>query len=336
VENLPKRILIVGGGTAGWMVANELDHAWGDLDVEITLIESVRIGTVGVGEGTTPSIRSWFAKLGIPESEWMPRCNATYKCGISFPDWSTVPGFESYFNPFYSNLDAELASEFFDNCHHRRMGHDVPAHPDDYFVTAELARQCRSPVPKQPLPFNHDYGYHFDAALMGEYLRDRATGRGVKHINDTISAVELDPTGDIACVQTAEHGTIAADLYFDCSGMTGLLIQKALKEPLLCYRKYLRNDRAIALPTPLHDKENIPSETVSKALKYGWAWHIPRMSRVGNGYVYCSDYVSEDEAEAEFRAHLGEDSATSIEGTLTARLIRSSMTSGITCNYITN
>ena len=144
---IPKKILIVGGGTAGWMVANELQYAWGDKGVEITLIESARIGTVGVGEGTTPSIRSWFHKLGIPESEWMPRCNATYKCGISFPGWSTVPGFETYFHPFYSELDTELALKFFDNCHHRRMGHDVPAHPDDYFVTCELARQCRSPVP---------------------------------------------------------------------------------------------------------------------------------------------------------------------------------------------
>ncbi len=308
MENLPKKILIVGGGTAGWLVANELDYAWGDQGVEITLIESASIGTVGVGEGTTPSIRSWFAKLGVPENEWMPRCNATYKCGISFPDWSKIPGFETYFHPFYSNLDTDLALKFFDNCHYRRMGHDVPAHPDHYFVTTELARQCRAPVPKEPLPYEHDYGYHFDATLLGEYLRDRATAHEVSHVSDTISRVELDQQGNIACVHTAEHGPIDANFYIDCSGLSGLLMQTALDEPLICYRKYLRNDRAVAIPTPLSDKTNIPSETVSKALKFGWVWHIPLMNRMGNGYVYCSDYVTEEEAETELRTYLGVES----------------------------
>jgi Tryptophan halogenase len=307
VDKIPKTILIVGGGTAGWLVANELHHAWGHLGVKISLIESARIGTVGVGEGTTPSIRNWFAKLGIPESEWMPRCNATYKCGISFPGWSTIEGFETYFHPFYSNLDADLATKFFDNCNHRRQGHNVPVHPDDYFVTSELARQCRSPVPREALPYEHDYGYHFDAALLGDFLREYAVSRGVAHIVDTISSVDLDEAGDIACVHTATHGALSGDFYVDCSGLGGLLIQKTLDEPLLCYRKYLRNDSAIAIPTPVKDKERIPSETVSQAMKHGWAWHIPLMSRVGNGYVYCSDYVSKEDAEAEFHSYLGAD-----------------------------
>ncbi|MEH6608998.1 MAG: tryptophan halogenase family protein [Halioglobus sp.] len=307
----PDKILIVGGGSAGWMVANELEHAWAKYGVEISLVESARIGTVGVGEGTTPSIRSWFRKLGIEEQEWMPACNATYKCGISFPDWSTVPGFESYFHPFYSDIDTELALKFFDNCNHRRAGHNVPAHPDDYFVTAELARQQRSPVPSRPLGFDHDYGYHFDAALLGEFLRERATSRGVRHIVDTISSVELAEDGSIARVQTADHGSLTADFYIDCSGMAGLLVQKALQEPMISYKKYLRNNAAVAIPTALPDTENISSETVSKALTYGWAWHIPLMSRFGNGYVYCSDYVTPEAAEAEFRDYLGAPAADS-------------------------
>ena len=101
MSSKPKNILIVGGGTAGWMTAIHMQHIWGDKGINITLIESPEIGIVGVGEGTTPMLREFYARLGIPEAEWMPPCNATYKCGISFPDWSTIDGYQSYFHPFY-------------------------------------------------------------------------------------------------------------------------------------------------------------------------------------------------------------------------------------------
>jgi len=300
-------ILIVGGGTAGWLTANLMQRAWHDRDIDIVVVESASIGTVGVGEGTTPFIRDAFRRLDIPEREWMPACNATFKCGISFPQWSTKAGFETYFHPFYSELDSELALKFFDNCNYRRQKHDVPAHPDDYFVTSKLAQQMRSPIPKEPLPFNHDYGYHFDAALLGQFLREKGTQRGVRHVEDTIISVERKENGDIALVSTEQHGSISADYFVDCSGLRGLLIQNVLEEPLICYRKYLPNDSAVALPTPLKDTENVPSETVSRALGYGWVWRIPLMSRMGNGYVYASDYTSEDDAETEIRDCLGTD-----------------------------
>lgn len=301
----PRQVLIVGGGTAGWLTANWLQHSWRDRGATISLIESAAIGTIGVGEGTTPSIREMFRKLDIPETEWMPACHATYKCGISFPGWSTVPGFESYFHPFYSHFDTEFALRFFDNCNYRRKGHDVPVHPDDYFLTSMLVRQFRSPIPKTPLPYDHDYGYHFDAGLLGNFLRRKASDRGVLRIEDTVTEVILDADGDIRGVRTESHGVVEADFFIDCSGLRGLLLQQALDEPLVRYRKYLKNDRAVALPTPATRSDRVPSETVSKALKYGWVWHIPLMNRMGNGYVYSSAYVSAADAEREFRDYLG-------------------------------
>jgi len=306
-DQQPMTIVIVGGGTAGWLTANLMQKAWQDRNIEIVVVESAAIGTVGVGEGTTPFIRDAFRRLDFPEREWMPASDATFKCGISFPQWTTLSDYETYFHPFYSELDTELALKFFDNCNYRRQQHDVPAHPDDYFVTSKLAQQMRSPIPKEPLPFNHDYGYHFDAALLGRFLRDKGTQRGVRRVQDTVVGIEHKKNGDIALVNTEQHGSISADFFVDCSGLRGLLIQDALEEPLVCYRKYMPNDSAVAIPTPLKDTGQVPSETVSRALGYGWVWHIPLMSRMGNGYVYSSDYASENDAEAEIRACLGKD-----------------------------
>jgi hypothetical protein len=303
---MPRDILIVGGGTAGWMAASLMQQVWGEKGISITLIESATIGTVGVGEGTTPYIRYFFDRLGIPEAEWMPACNATYKCAISFPGWSTVSGFESYCHPFFSEIDSEQALHFFNNSNLRREGHGVPAHPDDYFVTTELARQRRCPISKEPLPFESFYGYHFDAARMGQFLKDRAISKGVKLIEDTISEVNLDEQGNVASVITQDHGEIAADFFVDCTGFKGLIVQKKLGESYTSCRNYLFNNAAIALPTPLPEvRTMIPSETVSQAMKYGWVWNIPLMNRIGNGYVYSSEYITPEQAESEFREHLG-------------------------------
>ncbi len=307
MNTMPKNILIVGGGTAGWMTAIHLQNAWADKGIKISLIESPVIGTVGVGEGTTPLLREFYARLGIPESEWMPRCNATYKCGISFPGWSTVTGYEDYFHPFFSDLDKSFIQHFWDNCNLRREGHDIPAHPDDYFVTTVLASQHRAPIPKHKLSADSQYGYHFDALLMGEYLKEKATDKGVELIRDTITDINLDKNGYIASVQTTENGKIKADFFIDCSGFKGLLIRQALGEEPISTKDYMFNDSAIAIPTPIKNEQDIMSETISKAMKYGWVWHIPLANRVGNGYVYSSDYITAEEVEAEFREYLGED-----------------------------
>lgn len=307
MASIPEKILIVGGGTAGWMAALHMQDAWGHRGTDICLIESPSIGTVGVGEGTTPLLRKFFTRLDIPESEWMPRCNATYKCGISFPEWSTIEGYESYFHPFFSNRDKEHIRYFWDNCKRRRNGHDIAFHPDDYFLTAALARQQRSAIPKNRSAAESLYGYHFDAALMGEFLKEKATQRGVTLVQDTITEVKINQRGDISHVETENHDKIEANLFVDCSGFKGLLIRQALGEKAISTKAYMFNDRAIAIPTPTKHPGGIISETVSRAMKYGWVWHIPLSNRMGNGYVYSSDYVSEEEVETEFREYLGND-----------------------------
>lgn len=300
----PKHIAIVGGGTAGWMTANLLHQRWRERGIEITLIESAEIGTVGVGEGSTPYLRRFFATLGIAERDWMPACDATYKCGIRFPGWSTVPGYESYVHPFFNEADRELGNQFFTNACLRRRGQAADANPQDFFLAAELARQRRAPIDTAE-GLSTDYAYHFDAGKLGAFLRGHAVGLGVRHIVDTIARVEQHEGGDIAALHLKSGARIAADLFIDCSGFKGLLINETLGEPFLPYRDNLFNDRAIAIPTPLADGEDIPSETVSTALRHGWAWRIPLTTRYGNGYVYSSDFISDDEAERELREHLG-------------------------------
>jgi 2-polyprenyl-6-methoxyphenol hydroxylase-like FAD-dependent oxidoreductase len=299
------RLVIVGGGTAGWMAASLIAKRWADRLGAITLIESPEIGTIGVGEGATPYLRDFFRMLGIAESDWMPACNATYKTGISFPGWSGKPGFESYFHPFFSQLDRQTAPPFFDNCVLARFGLAADCHPDDFFVAAELARQGKAPVPEHTLPFAPDYAYHFDAALLARYLRDYAKGLGVRHLADRVLTVQRTETGEIASLTTAEQGEIEGDFFLDCTGFASVLIGKALGEPFHSYGDCLLNDRAVAIPTPSQPDKPLASHTESRAMKAGWAWRIPLTARTGNGYVYSSSFLSPDEAERELRASLG-------------------------------
>jgi len=305
----PKHIVVVGGGTAGWMAACLLNHAWGsdEAPTKVTLIESADVDTIGVGEGSTPYMRQFFKRLGIAEKDWMPACNATYKCGIQFPGWSTKPGFESYFHPFFSQLDYEPAAQFFHHCNLRRQGEDAAAHPNDFFVAAELSRQCKSPIPFEDLGFEHDYAYHFDAGLLASYLKNFARTRGVTHLVDHVEQVSCDQQGNIESLATRHHGELKADLFFDCSGFSALLIGKTLGEDFLSYSGALFNDCAVAMPTPLDSSQPLPSETVSSAAKAGWMWRIPLTRRFGNGYVYSSEYLSAEEAESELRQQLGRD-----------------------------
>ncbi|MEN9728088.1 MAG: hypothetical protein RL434_2454, partial [Pseudomonadota bacterium] len=164
----PGRILIVGGGTAGWMAAISLAQAWGSLGAEITLLESDAIGIIGVGEGSTPKMRRFFAKLGIPDQEWMPHCNGTYKCGIRFPHWSTRPGFESYYHPFFSTSDDPYIRAFYQNLVLRQRNLDAHVLPDTYFVSNYLAKHARAPLPEPGVDYIADYAYHFDARLIGD------------------------------------------------------------------------------------------------------------------------------------------------------------------------
>lgn len=298
-----RRIVIVGGGTAGWMAALILARSLIERGVEITLLESPAVGIIGVGEGSTPWLRGFFDSLGLEESEWMPACHATYKCGIRFEGWSTKPGFESYFHPFASMLDNLTMKPFVHNVEGRINGADLYAHPDRFFIAARLASGHRAPKASDSFPFDIWHGYHFDAVLLGQFLHKKALERGVRYKSCHVTHANLAADGSIASVATKEGETIAADLFVDCSGFAGLLIEKALHTPYVSFGENLFNDAAVAMPSPL--PESIPCETVSTAMKHGWAWKIPLTSRFGNGYVYSSRFCSADEAETELRSHLG-------------------------------
>ena len=276
---------------------------WGERGFDITLVESPDIGTVGVGEGSTPRLKHFFDSIGITEREWMPRCNATYKNGISFAGWSTRPGHERYFHPFPSAIDQHTTTAFYLSTFARRQGADVPAHPDRYFLSARLAEEKLGPLPNENFPFVVEYGYHFDAQRLGEFLKEVGTSRGVRHETCRIERVSQAADGYITALEADTGDMIEGDFFVDCSGFRGALIQEALGVGFRPYRENLFNDSAVVLPTDQVDR--IATETVSTALKFGWAWTIPLTHRNGNGYVYSSEFCSPDDAEAELRTMLG-------------------------------
>jgi 2-polyprenyl-6-methoxyphenol hydroxylase-like FAD-dependent oxidoreductase len=300
----PRSVVILGGGTAGWMTANLLHRRWAEHGTKVSLIESKEIGIIGVGEGSTPQLKAFFDEIGVAEQEWMPRCNATYKAGIEFSDWSRRPGFERYFHPFPTDVDGFTQGKFFYSTRARRTGRDVPAHPDPFFVPTRLAREALAPLAPPNFPFFVSYGYHFDAHLIGAFLRDFATKRGVEHVEARIASVEVDDEGDVEALIADDGRRFEADLFVDASGFRAAIIEGALKEPHRPFAVNLFNDRAVVAPTA-HGPGPIHACTRSTAKSAGWIWHIPLTNRVGNGYVYSSRYIDPDDAADELREHLG-------------------------------
>jgi glycine/D-amino acid oxidase-like deaminating enzyme len=298
-----RRIVILGGGTAGWMAANLMAARWRDRDFDILLIEAPDIGIIGVGEGSTPQLKGFMESIGVDESEWMPACNATYKVGISFRGWSSRPGFSSYFHPFPAQPDDYTAPAFFYNSYVRRQGVDVEGHPDPFFLATHLAEKKLAPIPAEHFPFEINYGYHFDSGLLGEFLGRVARDRGVRHLRAKVTDAKVGEDGTIDALLTEDGQLIEGDLFVDSSGFRAMLIQQALKVPFVSYSENLFNDAAVVLPTPA--EEDVECQTISTAMKYGWAWRIPLTHRIGNGYVYSSSFCTADQAEEEFRRHLG-------------------------------
>jgi len=296
------RIVVLGGGTAGWMAANLFAAAWPH--AKVSVIESPEIGIIGVGEGSTPQLKAFFDRLGLAERDWMPRANATYKTGIAFHGWSERPGCESYFHPFPSDLDVHTNDAFFTHCAARRGGVDFDAHPDRFYLPARLAAEARGPHPAEDFPFEVSYGYHFDAYLVGAVLRDHAVARGVTHLPLKVTEVRVSAEGQVAALVTEDGQAIEADLFVDSSGFRSVIAQEALGVKFLPFADNLFNDSAVVMPTPRAGQRLAP-QTRATALSAGWCWAIPLTNRTGNGYVYSSRYLDAKAAEAELRAHLG-------------------------------
>lgn len=298
----PIKIAILGGGTAGWMAANLFVKKWSTEQVQITLIESPDVPIVGVGEGSTPTLKRFFDILGVPDSQWMPQCNATYKTNIRFTGWSPKSGVKSYSHPFISQIDTFTQRAFFVNCRTRRLALDTHTQPEDFLINGVLAQQGKGPQTPENFPFRMEYGYHFDSHLLGSFLAELAIGRGVKHKQESIVSVDRKHNGDIETLSTGQGEQIEADFFVDCTGFSSLLMQKTLGVKFNSYKENLFNDSAFVIPTPVTDI--IPVETTATALSAGWCWKIPLTNRFGNGYVYSSDFISDDVAETELRKHL--------------------------------
>ncbi len=284
------------------MAANLMARRWPD--VSVSVIESPETGIIGVGEGSTPQLKAFFGKLGVAEDEWMPKCNATYKNGISFHGWSDAPGCASYFHPFPSVIDAHTSPAFDYNSYARRRGIDLVASPDRFFLSAKLAEKRLAPIAAKNFPFELAYGYHFDAHLVGQFLCDHAMSKGVHHLKGRVAGAEFGQSGAIEQLALEDGRKLDADFFVDSTGFRGLLLQEALATPFKSYKENLFNDSAVVMPTP-PDASGLNSQTRSIAMKFGWRWDIPLTNRSGNGYVYSSDFCTPDDAETELRAALG-------------------------------
>lgn len=294
------RVAILGGGTAGWIAAHLFRQAWPR--AAVTLIEAPDIATIGVGEGSTPTLKHFFELIGVAEREWMPRCQATYKVGIRFDGWSPAAPWHGYRHPFTTQVDVHTQDAFVRNCRNRRLGHDVPVHPDAFLLGALLSAERKAPLTPPSFPFRMEYGYHFDAGLLGAYLRDLAVARAVTHRQARVVGASRAEGGDIAALLTDKGEAIQADLFVDASGFAGLLVEHALQVPHRSFADQLYNDAAVVLPIPSTEAPGV--ETVATAQSNGWRWAIPLRHRTGLGYVYASAFQRADAAEAELRGVL--------------------------------
>lgn len=299
----PVRVIVVGGGTAGWSAAAAVARLLPGV-ARVQVIESADIGIVGVGEATLPHVRQFVQQLGIDEAEFMRATHATYKLGIDFRDFGRIG--DSYIHPF-GTFGRELAQvpfhHYFLECQSRGAASAIGA----YSLAVQASRAGRFQVPSDSdlsLSSSYGYAYQFDAALFGPFLRDFAIRHGAQRTEGTIIRAERDPaSGNVAAVTLASGERFEADLFIDCSGFRSLLLGDAMAEPWEDWSHWLPCDRAVAMPTASPPGE-IEPYTRATALAAGWAWRIPLQHRVGNGYVYASAFLGDDAAADALHAHV--------------------------------
>lgn len=298
-----RSIVIAGGGTAGWMAAAILARATRRERMQITLIESEEIGTVGVGEATIPLIQNFNAILGIDELDFVRKTQGTFKLGIEFVDW-WKPG-TRYIHPFGRYGDDFGMTPFHQQwLRARHFGYEIPISDFSLTIQAALRGRFDKPTKASPSVFQtYTYAYHFDASLYAKYLRGYAEERGVERVEGKIGDVRLrSDDGFIDRILMEDGREFAADLFIDCTGFRALLIGKALGVGYEDWSKWLPCDSAIPVPTQ-RVAEPIPY-TRATARSAGWQWRIPLQHRTGNGYVYCSRFISDEDARAELLANL--------------------------------
>jgi len=311
-ETKPIRdVLIVGGGTAGWLTAAFLAKTQAGLRIRV--VESTEIGIIGVGEGTFPSIRGTLAAIGISEARFLRECHATFKQGITFVDWLHAPTGRApskdthYFHPFNTPSQRGNGPELLPYWLLGAAG-DAPAFAEAATMQKRVADASRAPKRASDGEFlgPMNYAYHFDAARFAALLSTHAKSLGVEHELATVERVERDAQGAIAGLVTPERGTLSADLYVDCTGFRALLIGQALDSPFRELKDTLFVDRAVAMQVPYERADApIPSYTLSTAHEAGWTWDIGLQQRRGIGYVYSSRHSDDTRAEEVLRDYIG-------------------------------
>ncbi|MDN3640413.1 tryptophan 7-halogenase [Simiduia curdlanivorans] len=298
-----KQILIVGGGAAGWLTAAILAAEHGEAvggSCVITLVESPDAPTLGVGEGTWPSMRDTLRRVGLSEKRLFAECDASFKQGSLFNGWATGAVDDRYYHPFtlpHGYFEQDLARY----CTDQPFAYGVSAQP----ILCDAARAPKQlATPEYAAVVN--YGYHFDAGKFGALLRDHCTrGLGVVYKQLHVTETKASARGDLASLQTRQGEELAADFFIDCSGSQSLLLAKHYQIPWRCQRDVLFNDCALATQVPYQQAdESIASVTRASAHNNGWMWDIGLPTRRGLGFVFARNFISEDEAQVEFERYL--------------------------------
>jgi flavin-dependent dehydrogenase len=300
------KIVIVGGGSSGWMTAASLVNAFPEK--EIIVIESPDFPTIGVGESTVQYIRPWMYSLGIKDEDWMPYADATYKVSIRFENWDGKGGHFHY--PFgYPIADDPEAMDLYNWA---RVGQDVPYNEwaEIFFPAALMAERNVLVKEMEGWDLYENSAYHFDAIKFGQWLKHYyCFPRGVKLIQETVSEIDIADDGSIARLHCdgyhrGEERAIEADLFIDCTGFKGMLID-SVGVPWKDYSYGLPNNKAWAVQIP----ETFPDQyyTNCTTLGHGWVWHTPTTGRTGTGYVYSDKYISDEDALQEFKDYLNRD-----------------------------
>lgn len=313
-------IVIVGGGTAGWITAGLL-AAEHNVDngvlahspkLNITLIESPDVATIGVGEGTWPSMRSTLSKIGIDENDFIRQCDASFKQGSRFINWCADPQSkvtDSYLHPFslpHGHQELDLCQYWLPHAEQVSFAEAVCSQQ----VLTQLGLAPKSIATAQ-YHFQNNYGYHLNAAKFSQLLTEHCTQKlGVTHIRDHVSQIINNDHGDIDKLITKQHGEISGQLFIDCTGAKSLLLGEHLQVPFLCQKSVLFNDRALAIQVPYTDANSpIASCTHSTAQSNGWIWDIGLPTRKGVGYVYSSSHTNDIDAQQTLFNYLGVDGA---------------------------
>lgn len=297
-----RHIVVVGGGSAGWLSACFIAATQGQHNVSVTLVESPNIPTLGVGEGTWPSMRNTLNTIGVPEAKFLSECNASFKQGSKFVGWRN--GHDNYYHPF---MVPSAYNESNVAAHWQKQFSDIP-YGEAFCAQPKVCDQHLAPKQYATPDYAYvtNYGYHFDAAKLTELLTEHGVNKlGIHHITDDVVGIKARENDHIQSLETIQSGFIEGDLFIDCSGMKGLLIHGHYDVPWLKMDHVLLNDSAVAAQIPYKNEDQpIQSTTIATAQRAGWTWDIGLYHRRGVGLSYASDFLSKADAESILRQYI--------------------------------